>query len=102
MGSTAGRKGSRWRRAQAHCMAMGEARRTPCALCGQPIHYEFTKLRPLHRLAGTAHHIIGLAQGGDPLDPANLAPAHRGCNTIESNRIRRLAREVAPDSRSWW
>jgi hypothetical protein len=41
---------------------------------------------------GTAHHIIGLAQGGDPLDPANLTPAHRGCNTAASNRPRGTAR----------
>jgi HNH endonuclease len=42
--------------------------------------------------AGTAHHIIGLAQGGDPLDPDNLTPAHRGCNTSASNRLRGTAR----------
>jgi hypothetical protein len=32
--------------------------------------------------------VIGLAQGGDPLDSANLVPAHRNCNTAESNRLR--------------
>jgi hypothetical protein len=26
------------------------------------------------------HHIVGLAEGGDPTDPVNLAPAHRSCN----------------------
>lgn len=83
-----GRKGSRWRRAQAECMANGAANGAPCVLCGQPIDYHLTCVLPLHRLAGTVHHLIGLAQGGDPLDPWNLAPAHRGCNTRESNRTR--------------
>jgi 5-methylcytosine-specific restriction endonuclease McrA len=72
-------------------MADGAANFTPCFLCGKPIDYAFTRYYPLHRLAGTAHHILGLAQGGDPCDPANLVPAHRGCNTRESNRIRALA-----------
>lgn len=91
----AGRKGSRWRRAQAETMANGEANLTPCALCGRPIDYEFTRHFPRHRLAGTAHHIVGLAQGGDPLDPCNLTPAHRGCNTRESNKIRGRIRMIA-------
>jgi 5-methylcytosine-specific restriction endonuclease McrA len=88
----AGRKGSRWRRAQALCMATGEATHTPCWICRRPIDYELTRARPPHRLADTAHHIIGLAQGGDPLDPDNLTPAHRGCNTSASNRLRGTAR----------
>jgi len=87
-----GRQGSRWRTAQRECMAYGEANNLPCAICGQPIDYAFTRAMHLHRLAGTAHHLIGLAQGGDPLDPGNLAPAHRGCNTRESNRLRHAAR----------
>ena len=85
-------------------MATGEANRTPCWMCGRPIDYEFTRARPLHRLAGTAHHIIRLAQGGDPLDPANLAPAHRGCNTSESNKLRggkARRRRAVRTSRSW-
>jgi 5-methylcytosine-specific restriction endonuclease McrA len=97
------RKGSQWRRARALCMATGEVNRTPCWMCGRPIDYEFTRQHPLHRLAGTVHHIIGLAQGGDPLDPANLTPAHRGCNTRESNRLRMIAkrREAMRISRNW-
>jgi 5-methylcytosine-specific restriction endonuclease McrA len=65
----------------------------PCSLCGAPIDWMLTRLCPRHRLAGTAHHIVGLAQGGDPLDPSNLTPAHRGCNTRHSNRLRALARK---------
>jgi hypothetical protein len=54
----AGRRGSRWRRAQAQCMANGAANNTPCYLCHQPINYHFTRYYPLHSRAGTAHHII--------------------------------------------
>ncbi|MGH3781247.1 MAG: hypothetical protein ACRDRO_11655 [Pseudonocardiaceae bacterium] len=76
----AGRSGSRWRRAQAQCMADGASNLTPCYFCGQPIDYVLTKMYPRHRMAGTAHHIVGLHQGGDPLDSANLSPAHFCCN----------------------
>lgn len=105
-----GRKGSRWRRAQKECMESGEALRIPCWICGQPIDYAFTRRYPHHRYAGTVHHIHGLAQGGDPLDPSNLTPAHRSCNTRESNRIRNggtasLTRQHRvnpnPNSRNW-
>lgn len=84
-------------------MAAGEANRTPCYACGRPISYELTRAMPQHAMAGTVHHIIGLAQGGDPLDPANLTPAHRGCNTRLSNRIRGLQRRAlgAGTSRLW-
>jgi hypothetical protein len=70
-------------------LATGEANRTSCAWCGQPIDYELTRRTPLHRMAGTADHIQELWCGGDPLDPANLAPMHRGCNTRKSNTMRR-------------
>jgi hypothetical protein len=101
-----GRQGSRWRRAQADCMAYGAANGTPCVICNRPIDYALTRVVPLHRHAGTAHHLIGLAQGGDPLDPCNLAPAHRGCNAAHSNRLRGLAKKTsgqltARNSRRW-
>jgi 5-methylcytosine-specific restriction endonuclease McrA len=88
-----GRTGRPWRAAQQRCMQEAEARGTPCSLCGAPIDWMLTRLCPRHRMAGTAHHVVGLAQGGDPLDPLNLAPAHRGCNTRHSNRLRALARK---------
>jgi 5-methylcytosine-specific restriction endonuclease McrA len=86
-------------------MAYGEANGIPCVLCNRPIDYGFTRVWPNHRLAGTVHHLTGLAQGGDPLDTANLAPAHRGCNTRESNRIRAglatIRRPRIRNSRRW-
>lgn len=98
-----GRGGPQWRRAQALCMRTGEDNRTPCCLCGRPINYAFTRAMPQHAMAGTVHHIIGLAQGGDPLDPVNLAPAHRGCNTRASNRLRGIQRRAlgVGTSRLW-
>jgi hypothetical protein len=75
-----GRTGSRWRKAAAECLAYAEYHRIPCYFCQRPIDYELTRFNHRHRLAATVHHIIGLAQHGDPLDPSNLAPAHRSCN----------------------
>jgi 5-methylcytosine-specific restriction endonuclease McrA len=69
-------------------MATGEANRTPCGWCGQPIDYELTRRAARHRLAGTADHITELWQGGDPYDPANLTPMHRACNATKSNKLR--------------
>jgi 5-methylcytosine-specific restriction endonuclease McrA len=56
--------------------------------------------------AGTVHHIIGLAQGGDPEDPANLAPAHRSCNcrdgAVKLLEVKRQHRIIpARNSRNW-
>lgn len=99
-----GRTGSRWRRAHDECMTNAQAYNLPCCLCGQPINYALTQAFPLHRMAGTVHHLIGLAQGGEPLDQSNLAPAHRGCNTREGNRVRYHQTKIAPlmiTSRRW-
>jgi 5-methylcytosine-specific restriction endonuclease McrA len=102
-----GRQGARWRAAQKLCMAESAAMQVPCWFCAQPIDYEFTKWNHLHRLAGTVHHIIGLEQGGDPLDPANLTPAHRGCNcrdgAVKLNERQRRNTRIAPirSSRNW-
>lgn len=94
-----GRQGRPWRRAQALCMAIGEAHATPCCLCDQPIDYQFTRLYYLHRMAGTAHHIVPLDAGGDGNDQANLAPAHRGCNSSYGNGSRWCVQQVT--SRQW-
>jgi len=96
-----GRKGARWRKAQALCMARGEAQGLPCWGCGRPIDYAFSRLYPQHRMAGTAHHIVGLEQGGHPYDQRNLAPCHRGCNTSISNQLRAKSRPALRTSRQW-
>lgn len=75
-----GRQGARWHEARTRCLLEGEVNRTPCYFCHLPIDYELTRWNYRHRSAGTVHHVVGLAQGGDPVDPANLAVAHRSCN----------------------
>lgn len=85
-------------------MTRAEALGLPCYRCGKPIDWTLTRMFPNHRLAGTAHHIVGLAESGDPYDQANLAPAHRGCNTRMSNAIRstkRAPRQPVRTSRQW-
>lgn len=65
---TAGRKGRPWRRARAQALAEGAG---ICWICG-------------HGDARYADHKIPLKRwkvmGGDPNDPANLAPAHGANN----------------------
>lgn len=90
-GASAGRKGSRWRRLRAQCLAVGEANGTPCYGCGQPMTYQWVG-NPRHPMAPTVHHVIELWQGGDPHDPANHVPCHFGCNVKLSNRARRGVR----------
>jgi hypothetical protein len=102
-----GRTGSRWRRAAAECLANGAYNHTPCYFCRLPIDYELSRVNHRHRLAATVHHIIGLAQGGDPLDPYNLVPAHRSCNCrdgavklLQSKR-QRITPARNRNSRNW-
>jgi hypothetical protein len=105
----AGRTGSRWRRAHALCMARGEADQMPCWRCGGRIDYEFSRLFPQHREAGTVHHVTALLMGGDPCDQDNLVPCHRGCNAVMGNQLRGLLRRAhrrqvppfIPGSRQW-
>jgi hypothetical protein len=103
-----GRTGYAWRAAQAELMAWAAENKVCCYLCRWSIDYALSKVVPNHPRAATAHHIVGLEQGGDPLDRANLAPAHRGCNTRHSNRLRALASaqrkslaQLATGSRRW-
>lgn len=83
-----GRQGSRWRRARLACIAEGERNQSACYLCGKPIDYPLAQQRPRSAMAATAHRITALELGGNPLDPANLAPAHKGCNTADANKQR--------------
>ncbi|MGH7744858.1 MAG: HNH endonuclease [Candidatus Dormibacteria bacterium] len=95
-----GRTGSRWRKVQAEVIANGALYGQPCFLCGLPIDYT---LYYRHRYAPTVHHIIGLAQGGDPLDPANLTVAHRSCNCKDGS-LRQFHPELyqpVRNSRRW-
>lgn len=49
-----------------------------CYFCGGHVDQD---LPPTHPQGRTAHHIIELQDGGDMLDPDNMALAHRDCNS---------------------
>lgn len=55
------------------------ARGLPCHLCGQPIDYSGP---------WDLDELIPRALGGDPLDPAGVAPAHARCNRAAGGRLR--------------
>lgn len=54
------------------------AEREPCHLCGYPIRYGAHHLDPR---AFALDELVPVARGGNPLDPENVAPAHRCCNS---------------------
>ena len=60
--------------------------------CAAPSREIVFGLRPRHPLGPSLDHIIELQYGGAPFDPANLRPAHLGCNVRKSNRLRKEAK----------
>jgi len=86
--SNAGRSGRRWKRLKAEVYARGG----PCCRCGQAIDYA------LPYLSATTGLPDGMSKSVDHYpyprsthphlaeDPANLAPAHLGCNKSAGNR----------------
>jgi len=84
----AGRGGKAWRETR---KAILEAHGYICWMCGRPG-------------ADTVDHITPLAQGGAPLDPNNLKPAHGkrqpwGCPGNYGRRSTTV--NVPPTSRQW-
>lgn len=65
--------GSRRTALRRRLAAMGR----PCWICGAPIDYG---LPAGHPHAFEADELVPVSKGGDPLDPSNVAPAHRCCN----------------------
>ena len=55
-----------------------------CHLCGNPIPMDVDPQR--HRLSFTLDELHPRSLGGSATDPANLAPAHRVCNSTRGNR----------------
>ena len=53
------------------------AMRAPCWICGLPVDYD---LPARHPRSYELDELVPVSKGGDPLDPANVAPAHRICN----------------------
>lgn len=83
-------KGQQARRIRAQVLAASQI----CGICG-------------HGQADTVDHKIPLSKGGDPLDPANMRPAHgvdgcptchRKCNQSRGNTLTPTRR---PGSRPW-
>lgn len=77
-----GRGGRPWRTACAAVRARVQAGE-PCRLCGRPINLA---LPARTRWSFSVDHLVPLSAGGDPLNPANLAPAHLGCNAARGAR----------------
>ncbi len=55
-----------------------------CALCGLPID---KRLKFPDPMSATVDHIIPVAKGGHPSDPANLQIAHLICNQVKGAKI---------------
>ena len=60
-----------------------------CSICGQTIDL---RLPGTHRMGPTVDHIVAIHDGGEALDPANLAPAHNRCNAGKENKQRDVRR----------
>ena len=60
-----------------------KAQGLPCHLCGGAIDYS---LPAGHPMSFEVDEIVPVSCGGDPLDRANVAPAHRICNERRGNR----------------
>jgi 5-methylcytosine-specific restriction endonuclease McrA len=91
MARSPGRTGHRWRRLVTHV----QRRADPCWLCGHPIDWDAEPRTPK---SFSVDHIVPLSLGGDPLDPANAATAHYGCNSARQNKT---VTPRPPTSRAW-
>ena len=61
-----------------------KAQGLPCHLCGGAIDYS---LPAGHPMSFEVDEIVPVSRGGDPLDRANVAPAHRICNERRGNHM---------------
>lgn len=89
-----GRGGRQWRRLVKELCPPGSLCLIPeCKAASREIVFG---LRPNHPLGPSLDHIVDLQYGGHPTDPANLRPAHFGCNAGK-----RRPPTVRPRSREW-
>ena len=87
--TNAGRRGARWRKAQARIYTT----QTHCWLCQQPVNQA---LPSRHKMSKTVDHKQPLSLGGDPYELSNLGLAHRWCNESRGNKPPKT-----PNSRQW-
>lgn len=76
---TRGRSGRPWKRLRDQVIS----EETRCFRCGLPVD---KALPPMTSLSVSVDHIVPLSKGGDPLDRANVALAHYGCNARAGSR----------------
>jgi len=81
-----GREGREWRRLVRELCPPGSVCEIP--ECDKPTREILFGLRPRHPMGPSLDHIVPLFDGGHPTDPANLRPAHLGCNAARENRLR--------------
>lgn len=79
MGNPRRANGSRRTALRRRVAAMG----MPCWICGLPIDYG---LPPGDPLSFEVDELVPVSKGGSPLDPSNVAAAHRCCNGWRRNR----------------
>lgn len=60
-----------------------KAQGRPCHLCGRAIDYS---LPAGHPMSFEVDEIVPVSKGGSPIDPGNVAPAHRICNERRGNK----------------
>lgn len=92
-----GRGGRTWRRLVKELCPPGSYCQVPRCLYPELGRVIVFGLRRNHPHGPSLDHIIDLQYGGHPTDPANLRPAHFGCNAGK----RRPSAPAAARSRAW-
>ena len=85
--------GSRRRALVARVRALG----APCHICGLPIDYS---LPGGHPLSYELDELVPVSRGGSPVDPRNVAPAHRCCNQWRGNKGMALVSSIRDEAAS--
>lgn len=83
------RRSNGWRRDQLRRRVL--ARGEPCWICGMPID---TSLPNLHPCQGVVDELVPVSRGGSPYEGANVAVAHRCCNSWRKTKPVAVVRQV--------
>lgn len=90
--------GSARRALRRRVAAMG----APCWMCGLPIGYS---LPARHPDGYELDELLPVSKGGSPIDPANVAAAHRRCNAWRGNKsvalVERIRAEAVASGSKW-